>query len=63
MHSDIISIISLEEKFPEIFTCITGFNNSIITGDSVLGISLDRYLGADCEYYPGLEYTIISQPG
>jgi hypothetical protein len=42
-------------KVPGIFTCITGFNNSIITGDSVLGISLDRYLGADCEYYRGLE--------
>jgi hypothetical protein len=42
-------------KVPGVFTCITGFNNSIITGDSVLGISLDRYLGADCEYYPRLE--------
>ena len=42
-------------KVPGIFTCITGFNNSIITGDSVLGISLDRYLGADCEYYHRLE--------
>jgi hypothetical protein len=40
---------------PEVFTCISGFNNSIITGDSVLGISLDRYLGADCEYYPRLD--------
>jgi hypothetical protein len=39
---------------PEVFTCITGFNNSIITGDSLLGISLDRYLGADCPYYPRL---------
>jgi len=39
---------------PEVYTCITGFNNSIITGDSVLGIGLDRYLGADCEYYPRL---------
>ena len=41
--------------FLSVFTCITGFNNSIITGDSVLGISLDRYLGADCEYYPRLD--------
>ena len=40
---------------PGIFTCITGFNNSIITGDSILGIGLDRYLGADCDYYPRLE--------
>jgi len=39
---------------PAVYTCITGFNNSIITGDSLLGISLDRYLGADCPYYPRL---------
>jgi hypothetical protein len=46
---------------PEVYSCITGFNNSIITGDSVLGIGLDRYLGADCEYYPSLEiYSYIS---
>jgi hypothetical protein len=40
---------------PEVYSCVTGFNNSIITGDSALGIGLDRYLGADCEYYPRLE--------
>jgi hypothetical protein len=44
-----------EKSVPALFTCITGFNNSIITGDSVLGISLDRYLGADCQYYPRLD--------
>jgi hypothetical protein len=40
---------------PAVFTCITGFNNSLITGDSVLGIGLDRYLGADCKFYPRLD--------
>jgi hypothetical protein len=44
-----------DKSVPEVFSCITGFNNSIITGDSVLGIGLDRYLGADCDYYPRLE--------
>jgi hypothetical protein len=44
-----------EKKVPGVFTCITGFNNSVITGDSVLGIGLDRYLGADCPYYPRLD--------
>jgi len=44
-----------EKIIPEVITCITGFNSSIIAGDSVLGISLDRYLGSDCEYYPRLE--------
>lgn len=49
------------KRVPAVFTCITGFNNSIIAGDSVLGISLDRYLGADCEYYPRLNiYKYIS---
>jgi hypothetical protein len=43
------------QKVPAVFTCITGFNNSIITGDSVLGIGLDRYLGTDCEFYRRLE--------
>jgi len=42
-------------KVPDVYTCITGFNNSIITGDSSLGIGLDRYLGAECKYYPRLQ--------
>jgi len=44
-----------DRKEPAVYTCITGFNNSIITADSILGIGLDRYLGADCEYYKRLE--------
>lgn len=44
-----------DKQIPAIYTCITGFNNSIITGDSTLGIGLDRYLGADCEFYKRLE--------
>ncbi len=44
-----------DRKVPEVYTCITGFNNSIIIGDSVLGIGLDRYLGAGSEYYRRLE--------
>jgi hypothetical protein len=43
------------KTIPGIFTCITGFNNSIIIGDSVLGISLDKYLGSDSKYYPELQ--------
>jgi hypothetical protein len=44
-----------KENVPAIFTCISGFNNSIITGDSVLGIGLDRYLGNNSEYYKRLQ--------
>ncbi|HBE41718.1 MAG TPA: hypothetical protein DDW27_11045 [Bacteroidales bacterium] len=44
-----------EMNVPSVITCITGFNNSIITGDSVIGIGLDRYLGTECSYYRRLE--------
>lgn len=36
---------------PKVYTFISGFNQSIITGDSVIGIGLDKYLGADCVFY------------
>ena len=50
-----------ERSVPRVYSCISGFNNSIITGDSILGIGLDRYLGADSEYYPRLGiYKYIS---
>ncbi len=41
-----------EAEVPELFTFISGFRNSIIIGESVLGIGLDRYLGSDSKYYP-----------
>lgn len=50
-----------ERHIPAVYTCITGFNNSIVIGDSSLGVSLDRYLGANSEYYPRLDiYNYIA---
>jgi hypothetical protein len=43
-----------KKVIPEVVTCISIFNNSIIVDDSLLMISLDRYLGADSKYYPSL---------
>jgi hypothetical protein len=39
---------------PEVFTCISGFNQSIIMTDSLMGIGLDKYLGRTCAYYARL---------
>ena len=36
---------------PMVYTQIGALNQSIIVGDSTLGISLDKYLGADYELY------------
>jgi hypothetical protein len=44
-----------DREIPAIYTCITGFNNSLIIGDSVIGIGLDRYLGTRSEYYKRLQ--------
>jgi len=43
-----------ERVIPEVMTCISVFNNSIIVDDSLLMVSLDRYPGADSEYYLSL---------
>jgi len=43
-----------ERNIPQLFSFISGFNNSIVIGDSILAIGLDRYLGADNEFYPRL---------
>jgi hypothetical protein len=42
------------KSIPEVITCISAFNNSIIIDDSLLMVSLDRYLGSDSKYYPSL---------
>ena len=40
-----------EKTIPDIYTFISGFNASIIIDTNILAIGLDRYLGAECEYY------------
>jgi hypothetical protein len=36
---------------PSVYTLISGFNQSMSVGDSLLAVSLDKYLGADEEMY------------
>ncbi len=43
-----------DKVVPAIYTCISGLNESVILDDSLIGISLDKYLGADFDYYPRL---------
>lgn len=42
------------KQVPAVYTFISGFNQSIVVGDSILAIGLDKYLGEDCEYYTRL---------
>lgn len=43
-----------DSVIPRIYTFISGFNNSVIVGDSVLATGLDRYLGEGHDYYTRL---------
>lgn len=40
-----------EYDIPGIITCISGFNQSIVTSENLLVISLDKYLGTDDDFY------------
>lgn len=43
-----------EKNIPDIYFYMGGFNQSIITSDSLLGIGLEKYLGNGCDFYSRL---------
>jgi hypothetical protein len=45
-----------EVDIPTFYTQISGFNQSIVVGDSIVGISLDKYMGADYAPYRKIFY-------
>ncbi len=52
---------------PEIYTYLSGFNQSVVTADRIVGIGLDKYLGADHFFYSQLQLPMyqrrIMHPG
>jgi hypothetical protein len=44
-----------DKRIPRVYTSISGWNQSIINSDTILGICLDKYLGQNCEYYNQLQ--------
>jgi hypothetical protein len=45
-----------DKYIPKVYTYISGYNQSFILTDSVLAIGLDKYLGADYEFYNRLQF-------
>ncbi|HQV01517.1 MAG TPA: hypothetical protein PLO59_10180, partial [Bacteroidia bacterium] len=43
-------------KPPAVITFLSAFNYAMITTDTMLLIGLDKYLGSDCPFYPGMNY-------
>ncbi|NQU51665.1 MAG: hypothetical protein HQ522_03905 [Bacteroidetes bacterium] len=46
-----------EKELPTVYVYISGFNQSVVTAENIIGISLDKYLGKDCSYYQQLSTT------
>jgi hypothetical protein len=46
-----------EKHIPHLYSCISGWNQSIVTSDTILGIALDKYLGRNCDFYENLRLS------
>ena len=42
------------KEIPIIYTCISGFNQSVVISQNLIGVSLDKYMGADSPFYEKL---------
>lgn len=45
-----------EKNIPEIYLMVTGFNQSIVVADDILGIAVDKFLGANSHFYAQLQF-------
>lgn len=43
-----------EKQIPVIYTCISGFNQSVVVAENLIGVSLDKYLGSSSNFYDQL---------
>jgi len=46
-----------DKEIPAVYFYISGFNQSVVTAEKIIGVSLDKYLGRDCEWYRQLSST------
>jgi hypothetical protein len=44
-----------DKPVPYVYSYISGYNQSVVTADKILGIGLDKYLGSGCIFYRQLE--------
>jgi len=50
-----------QKDIPVIYTCISGFNQSVVTSDKLLGISLEKYMGVKSHFYSQLGLPIYKR--
>ena len=47
-----------EQNIPDVYLHISGFNQSVVVDSAWLSISVEKYLGADCEFYEWLSIPV-----
>ncbi len=50
-----------EKEIPVVYTCISGFNQSVVTAEKVIGISLDKYMGTNSRFYQQLGLPVYKR--
>jgi hypothetical protein len=50
-----------EYTVPKVYTYISGFNQSVVTAEGILGIGLDKYLGHDHFFYSELQLPVYQR--
>ena len=43
-----------DKEIPTVYTCISGFNQSVVISQNLIGVSLDKYMGSDSPFYEQL---------
>jgi hypothetical protein len=46
-----------QKNVPDVYLMMTGFNQSIVVADDILGIGVDKFLGSDSRFYDQLQFS------
>jgi len=49
------------KDIPVVYTCISGFNQSVVIAEKLIGISLDKYMGTESPFYEQLGLPAYKQ--
>ncbi len=50
-----------QKEIPVIYTCISGLNQSVVLANQLIGVSLDKYLGASSPFYVRLGLPVYKR--
>ena len=50
-----------EKEIPVVYTCISGFNQSVVISEKLIGVSLDKYMGVESPFYEQLGLPVYKR--